>query len=131
MPVDEHNQALMHRIVCRSRAYHGRVASREQVQIQTSFPHHRVWVDLAGWWLEGFCHFFSTHGPEEILTFMCELGPPWYAITGPDGDELSDRWEEALAMADLARSLWDQACAHRESPTTISSIRAAGDSDSK
>jgi hypothetical protein len=132
MPVDDHNHELMHRILRRSRAYHGRVGSREQVQIQTSFPHHRVWVDLfAGWWLEGFRYFVSTHGEEETLTFTCELGPPWYAITGPDGSELSDRWEEALAMADLARSLWNQACAHRESPTTISSIRAPDDNDSR
>lgn len=108
LPVSEADHSLVRRILHRSRAYHGRVASREQVQVQISFPHHKLWVDLfAGWWLEGFRHFRSAASASEILTFTTELGPPyWYAITGPDGDELSDRWAEALQMAELARELW-------------------------
>jgi len=107
-PVDETNHALIRRVLRRSCAYHGRVASREQVQIQTSFPHHQPWLDLfAGWWQEGFRHFRATAPDDAILTFTTELGPPyWYAITGPDGVVLSDRWAEALELADLARDLW-------------------------
>jgi hypothetical protein len=41
-----------------------------------------------------------------VLTVLCELGPPPYAITGPDGAELSDRWQDALAMKDMIGSLW-------------------------
>ena len=26
--------------------------------------------------------------------FPCELGPPEYAMTGPDGREMSNRWDE-------------------------------------
>jgi hypothetical protein len=41
-----------------------------------------------------------------VLTFLCELGPPPYAITGPDGAEISDRWQEALLMKGMIRELW-------------------------
>jgi hypothetical protein len=49
---------------------------------------------------------------DEVLPFICELGPPPYAITvhGPDGVqyEVSDRWTQALLFARIARSLWEQ-----------------------
>jgi hypothetical protein len=107
-PVDEVNHGLIHRILDRASAYHGRVASREQVQLQVSFPHHRPWVDLfASWWEEGFRRFRATAAPDAALTFMTELGPPeWYAMTGPSGEELSDRWAEALQLRELAEAIW-------------------------
>lgn len=111
MPIPEAENALIRRILRRSHAYHGRVASREQVQVQISFPHHQLWLDLfAGWWQQGFHHFQKTIGAEKVLTFTTELGPPyWYSITGPDGNELSDRWAESLQLAALARHLWETA----------------------
>lgn len=106
-PLGEVEHEQMRRILRHSHAYHGRVASREQVQIALGFPHHAQWVELfAGWWREGFQHFRATADDDAILTFTAELGPPWYAITGPDGDEISDRWDEALRLAALARELW-------------------------
>jgi hypothetical protein len=36
------------------------------------------------------------------------LGPPPYAITGPDGAELSDRWEDALKMKAMIQALWQR-----------------------
>jgi hypothetical protein len=111
LPVSDANHALISRILSRSAAYHGRVASREQVQVQISFPHHKIWLDLfSNWWLEGFRHFRATSAEEDVLTFTTELGPPfWYAITGSDGEELSDRWSEALLMAGTVRDLWERA----------------------
>jgi hypothetical protein len=43
---------------------------------------------------------------DDTLTFLCELGPPEYAMTGADGYELSDRWQESLTMKDQIRGLW-------------------------
>ena len=45
-------------------------------------------------------------GPDDELILVAELGPPWYAITGADGRELSDRWAEAVLLKDHVREIW-------------------------
>jgi hypothetical protein len=108
-PLSKESHALIHRILDNSWAFHGRVASREQVQIEISFPHHKEWLDLfLGWWDYGFKSWSRRAGPEEALVFVCELGPQPYAIAGPDGNDASDRWQKALTMLELVRDLWDQ-----------------------
>jgi hypothetical protein len=47
--------------------------------------------------------------PGDILPFSSELGPPRYAITTPEGKEISDRWEQGLLMTKLAQEAWDAA----------------------
>jgi hypothetical protein len=106
-PIDDTNHGLIHRILDNSWGIHGRVASREQIQVQLNFPQHRDWVDLfMGWWEYGIRSWKKRAGPDATLTFLCELGPSPYAITGADGYELSDRWQEALQMKDMIRTLW-------------------------
>ncbi|WIW50525.1 sugar phosphate isomerase/epimerase (plasmid) [Bradyrhizobium sp. 62B] len=108
-PVDGTNHALIHRILDNAWGIHGRIASREQVQISLGFPQHRDWVALFMiWWEYGIRSWKKRAGPDATLTFLCELGPAPYAITGPDGKELSDRWKDALMMKDMIRSLWDR-----------------------
>jgi hypothetical protein len=109
LPVSDENHALMHRVMDRCWAYHGRVASREQIQVQITFPHHRHWLDLfLGWWDYGFRQWRRRAPPDATLTFLCELGPREYAMTGADGAELSDRWHEALMLMRLVRGLWQR-----------------------
>ena len=116
-PIDDENHALMHRILDHCQAYHGRVASREQVQVQIGFPQHQGWFDLfLGWWAYGFRRWLADAGDGETLTFTCELGPKEYAMTGPDGNELSDRWEEALIMKKRVREIWQEAAAGAPGP---------------
>jgi hypothetical protein len=106
-PISQENHALMHRILDNAWGFHGRVASREQVQIQISFTHHREWVELfMGWWEYGLRSLRRRAPQDATITFLCELGPKEYAMTGPDGYELSDRWEEAKMMMDMIRALW-------------------------
>jgi hypothetical protein len=108
-PVSAENHGLIHRILDHAWAFHGRVASREQIQLQISFPHHRDWLDLfMGWWEYGFRSWRRRAPPDATLTFLCELGPKEYAMTGPDGAELSDRWQEALMLKEMIRSLWQR-----------------------
>jgi hypothetical protein len=106
-PVSAENHALIHRILDKSWGLHGRVASREQIQVQTAFPQHQDWVALfMDWWGYAMRSWRRRAGPDATLTFLCEFGPPPYAITGDDGFELSDRWEEAQQMMRDIRALW-------------------------
>lgn len=108
-PVDEINHAMIHRILDNSWGIHGRIASREQVQISLGFPQHHGWVELfMGWWEYAIRSWRKRAKSDAVLTFLCELGPPPYAITGPDGAELSDRWQDALVMKDMIRALWQR-----------------------
>jgi sugar phosphate isomerase/epimerase len=106
-PVRDEDHRLIKRILDHSSAFHGRVASREQVQISIAFPQNVQWVELfLGWWDEGFRRWRRRAQPSETLIFTVELGPPWYAITGADGEELCDRWEEAVALKDIVSERW-------------------------
>jgi hypothetical protein len=108
-PVSDENHALIHRVLDNCWGLHGRVASREQIQVQISFPHQRDWLDLfIGWWEYAMHSWRRRAPPDATLTFLCELGPKEYAMTGPDGYELSDRWAEALLLKDLVRASWDR-----------------------
>jgi len=109
-PVSDENHRLIRRILERTQMFHGRVASREQVQVSIGWDHHRPWLDLfLGWWEEGFRLWRERSGPDDDLIFVTELGPPnWYAITGPDGNELSDRWEEAMLLKRHVTGIWEQ-----------------------
>ncbi len=71
-------------------------------------PQHRVWLDtFLAWWHEGFARW-QARAPGQDLVFLCELGPPNYAITDANGDELSDRWDEALLLRRLALEIWER-----------------------
>ena len=106
-PVSDENHRLIHRVLDQAWGLHGRVASREQIQVQISFPHHRDWLELfMGWWEYAIRSWRRRAPKDATLTFLCELGPKEYAMTGADGYDLSDRWEEAQVLKDMARALW-------------------------
>ncbi len=106
-PVEDESQAQIRRILQNAQAFHGRIGSCEQIQIEISFPHHRPWVDLfLEWWDYGFRHWRSRAAPDAELVFTCELGPQPYAITGRDGNDSTDRWTESLLLQAMARELW-------------------------
>ncbi len=67
------------------------------------------WADLfTGWWEYGIRSWRRRAPKDATLTFLCELGPKEYAITGADGYELSDRWQEALMLKSMIRDLWSR-----------------------
>ena len=97
----------MSRILQRSDSFQGRVASRQQIQLQLDFPQHQLWVDVCkGWWREGLADWRARNASGDCI-FVCELGPPEYAMTGPDGREMSNRWKEAQVIMRWVREIWD------------------------
>jgi hypothetical protein len=107
-PVSEENHRLIERILDNCWAMHGRVASREQVQIEIQFPHHKKNVDLfKRWWRYGIQSWRERADANAKFVFTCELGPQPYAIAGADGKDLSDRWADSLVMRDLIKGVWN------------------------
>lgn len=110
LPLQDHQQALISRYLERSESFQGRIASPEQIQIQPAFPQHQKWVDLFhNWWTEGLGSWRRRHADsDDRCVFMCELGPPPYAITGADGYELTSRWDEALEIKATVERIWGE-----------------------
>jgi hypothetical protein len=107
-PISATMQDYILRVLQRSDSFQGRVATRNQIQVPIAFPQHRDWLEtFLGWWREGF-RLWRSRRPDEDGVFLCELGPRNYAITDASGDELSDRWQEALELKARALALWAQ-----------------------
>jgi hypothetical protein len=115
LPLSARDQGYISRILERSDCLQGRVASREQIQVQLDFPQHREWVEqFRAWWLQGMSLWRARNSANATLRFLCELGPPGYAITDANGLELSDRWTEALQIREWVETLWREL----ENPTS-------------
>ena len=107
LPVSAQFESAIQRVLAQAGAFHGRVGTSEQVQVDLSFPQHAPWVaQFSRWWQEGFRLWRSRAADDATLSFLCELGPRPYAVTGPDNLDLSDRWADSLHLQQLARTLW-------------------------
>lgn len=106
LPLATWERALISRCLMRSDSFQGRIASRQQIQLQIDFPQHAKWLALfQDFWREGFADWRARNATGDLV-FLCELGPPEYAMTGADGRELSNRWEEALKIKAMAETIW-------------------------
>ena len=109
-PISVEYQDYVGRILDRSDSFQGRVANRCQVQLPLHFPQHRIWIDtFRDWWTRGFASWRKRNLAGADCIFLCELGPRDYAITGADGEELSDRGSEALLLKQWAGECWGAA----------------------
>lgn len=107
-PLSDHDMGLISRILHRSDSFQGRMASRQQIQLQLDFAQHQKWVALfKRWWREGIADW-RARNPEGDCIFVCELGPPEYAMTDAQGREMSDRWAEAQLIMGWVREMWDE-----------------------
>ncbi len=106
LPLGEAEQRMIDRILGRADSFQGRVSSRQQIQVQLDFPQHRKWVDLfRDFWRRGISDWRRRNRTGDCI-FLCELGPPEYAMTDVNGREMSNRWEEALTIKSWVREIW-------------------------
>ena len=110
LPMTNEFADLFDQLIDRSDCFQGRIANREQIQVPIAFPQHAQWVELfREFWCKGFKAWRARNAENAEMVFLCELGPPHYAITDANGDELSDRWEEALVIKKWAEEIWQKA----------------------
>jgi hypothetical protein len=109
LPLSNRDRSFMSRILKRSDCFQGRISNREQVQVQIDFPQHQAWVEqFKSWWSEGIGEWRRRSDVDATLPFLCELGPPPYAITDANSQELSDRWQEALTIRGWIEEIWGE-----------------------
>jgi len=114
-PLSDRDQAYVNRILERSDCFQGRIASREQIQVQIDFRQHLEWVEIfQRWWKDGMRIWRQRNAGDATLVFLCELGPPPYAITDGEGLELSDRWQEAQQIKAWVETLWTELIAEEQ-----------------
>jgi hypothetical protein len=107
LPLSDRDHEHMQLILQRSDCFQGRIASREQIQVQTAFPQHQAWVEqFKAWWADGIRMWRERNADDAALIFLCELGPPPYAMTDANQLELSDRWQEALTIKRWVEEIW-------------------------
>jgi hypothetical protein len=100
-------------IIARSSSIHARVSNGEQVQVDVGEGTGTLVSPYVGWWTSAYQHWLSVAGPGDFFPFVCELGPPPYAITVPSGSpfpvgaELSDRRAQALVFKRIAERIRD------------------------
>jgi hypothetical protein len=105
LPLSPRTGAQVSQILARAESFQGRIASSQQIQLPLAFARSQPWIALSkAWWEEGFRLWRGRGGA--VMNFLCELGPPEYAMTGPDGYEMSDRWEEAKIVRGWVQEIW-------------------------
>jgi len=109
LPLSDEFDALFKRLLSRSDSFQGRISTNEQIQVPLGFPQHAAWEEQhQEWWRWGLADWRTRAGVDETLIFLCELGPPPYAITDAKGCELSDRFGEAQLMKSWIEQIWNE-----------------------
>ncbi|MDT9726528.1 sugar phosphate isomerase/epimerase [Xylanibacillus composti] len=89
---------------------HGRISNGQQIQLDMNEAlRHPMLNHFTRWWEQGMRHWLESASPGSFLPFVCEFGPPDYAITQHRSGafvETSDRWQSALQMKRYAEQLW-------------------------
>ncbi|MGO4273082.1 sugar phosphate isomerase/epimerase family protein [Paenibacillus sp. TAF58] len=109
--ISEEAESLLQKLLARTSSIHGRVSNGEQIQVAIG-PEgdHPMMEHFVRWWRNGMKNWLQSAGEQDVFPFVCELGPPPYAITEDEYSsrqkEISDRWSQSLLLAQTARMIW-------------------------
>jgi len=97
----------------RTSCIHARVSNGEQIQVDIGPEgEHPMTVHFKRWWKQGMAYWLQDARKGDRLPFVVELGPPTYAIAQDEYKagqvEISDRWQQALLMKQIAEQLWQE-----------------------
>ena len=108
-PAPDEMDKQVKRLLSHSWAAHARIASPGQIQIPIHFQQHAPYLlQFSQWWQWLMVDWVKRSNENATLAFTCELGPAPYAITGEDGQDLTDRWQEALFLKNHLKKLWEE-----------------------
>ncbi|MDD9267305.1 sugar phosphate isomerase/epimerase family protein [Paenibacillus sp. GCM10023248] len=104
---DDATERLFGELLTRTASIHARVSNGNQVQIDIGDDgEHPLVKPFARWWREGMREWRAKASEGDVFPFVCELGPPSYAIVDREGKEISDRWRQALVLKRIAEEIW-------------------------
>ncbi|BBH24565.1 xylose isomerase [Paenibacillus baekrokdamisoli] len=111
--ITDEAERLLQKLLTRTSCIHARVSNGEQIQVDIGDAgQHPIFEHYKRWWHSGMRNWMKSASRDAIFPFVCELGPPSYAITMNEFDgrhqEISDRWKQSLLFAKVARELWQQ-----------------------
>lgn len=119
-PVEEENHALIRRILDNAQAFHGRVASREQVR-ESKFPFRTTAPGSICSSAGGITVSANgAPGPPRMRHSSSPANSAQNPMRSPAGTATSttDRWPEALLLRDMVRDLWDARAPARKPDAT-------------
>jgi hypothetical protein len=109
-PLGPEAQAAFDVLIERATMLDGRVSNGEQVQVDFANPAYRAHLErTAALWKRVMVRWLRGARAGDVFPFRVELGPPDYAILGPGGREISDRWALQKQLKALVERLWNEA----------------------
>ncbi|MGG1552168.1 sugar phosphate isomerase/epimerase family protein [Paenibacillus ferrarius] len=108
---DETAEGYLQTLLTRASSIHARISNGHQVQVDVGEDaSHPAVQPFLRWWRSGMANWRRTASAGDVFPFVCELGPPAYAIThGVSREEASDRWKQALVLKRLGEQAWAEA----------------------
>lgn len=100
------------KILKHTSSIHGRISNGEQIQVDMGGFKSGISSCFCSWWKKGMAYWASGAVAGDVLPFVVELGPIPYGIAHTEKNspyeyrEIYDRWEQALAIKEIAIKLW-------------------------